>query len=83
MAIKKDRLCYLRVPTWGPFRLQFYCNGHGWLAPRLTAVGVGDWERAQVLADTLEPKHCIGFSIASPCSAVRSWRPLTSAIIGA
>ena len=25
-------LCYLRVPTWCPFRLQFYCNGHGWLA---------------------------------------------------
>ena len=21
-------LCYLRVPTWCPFRLQFYCNGH-------------------------------------------------------
>jgi hypothetical protein len=25
-------LVYLRVPTWAPFRLQFYCNGHGWLA---------------------------------------------------
>jgi hypothetical protein len=24
-------LIYLRVPTWCPFRLQFYCNGHGWL----------------------------------------------------
>ncbi|MCK7509657.1 MAG: hypothetical protein MZV70_40185 [Desulfobacterales bacterium] len=22
-------LCYLRVPTWAPFRLQFYFNGHG------------------------------------------------------
>jgi hypothetical protein len=21
-------LIYLRVPTWAPFRLQFYCNGH-------------------------------------------------------
>jgi hypothetical protein len=21
-------LIYLRVPTWCPFRLQFYCNGH-------------------------------------------------------
>ena len=21
-------LCYLRVPTWCTFRLQFYCNGH-------------------------------------------------------
>jgi hypothetical protein len=25
-------LIYLRVPTWCPFRLQFYCNGHSWLA---------------------------------------------------
>lgn len=28
-------LCYLRVPTWSPFRLQFYCNGHSLLASRL------------------------------------------------
>mgnify|MGYP005857042237 CR=1 FL=1 len=28
-------LCYLRVPTWCPFRLQFYCNGHALLAGRL------------------------------------------------
>jgi|SRR5215471_20744895 len=28
-------LWYLRVPTWCPFRLQFYCNGHNWLAPQL------------------------------------------------
>jgi hypothetical protein len=21
-------LVYLRVPTWAPFRLQVYCNGH-------------------------------------------------------
>ncbi len=25
-------LCYLRVPTWAPFGLQFYCNGHSALA---------------------------------------------------
>ena len=25
-------LCYLRVPTWAPFRLQFYFNGHHHLA---------------------------------------------------
>ena len=34
-------LIYLRVPTWAPFRLQFYCNGHNWLARRLTAEGIG------------------------------------------
>lgn len=28
-------LCYLRVPTWCPFRLQFYFNGHNLLATRL------------------------------------------------
>ena len=62
-------LIYLRVPTWCPFRLQFYCNGHSWLARQLTAAGVGftladnaflridDWERAQALADSLSPDH--------------------------
>jgi hypothetical protein len=60
-------LCYLRVPTWCPFRLQFYCNGHNWLASRLHAEGiafnmadnafvrVADIERAQQLADNLKP----------------------------
>jgi len=28
-------LCHLRVPTWCPFRLQFYFNGHNWLARSL------------------------------------------------
>ena len=60
-------LCYLRVPTWCPFRLQFYCNGHSWLARKLTAAGidfsmadnafvrVADLERAQALSDALKP----------------------------
>jgi hypothetical protein len=60
-------LVYLRVPTWAPFRLQFYCNGHSWLARRLTAEGIGyttadnafvridDWQRAQELADGFSP----------------------------
>ena len=34
--IDKDYgLCYLRVPTWAPFRLQFYFNGHNWLEKQL------------------------------------------------
>jgi hypothetical protein len=33
-------LCYLRVPTWAPFRVQFYCNGHSWLAQQLTKRGI-------------------------------------------
>jgi hypothetical protein len=60
-------LTYLRVPTWAPFRLQFYCNGHSWLAHQLTAEGIGfaaadnafvridDWHRAQQLADGFSP----------------------------
>jgi hypothetical protein len=60
-------LVYLRVPTWSPFRLQFYCNGHSWLARQMTAAGIGytmadnafvridDWPRAQQLADALSP----------------------------
>lgn len=60
-------LVYLRVPTWAPFRLQFYCNGHNWLARRLTAEGIAfttadnafvridDWQRAQELADGFSP----------------------------
>jgi hypothetical protein len=60
-------LMYVRVPTWCPFRLQIYCNGHSWLARQLTAAGIDyamadnafiridDWERAQQLADRLSP----------------------------
>jgi hypothetical protein len=55
--------CYLRVPTWAPFRLQFYCNGHAWLSNQLrkegiaftpldnTYVQIADLARAQELAD--------------------------------
>ena len=60
-------LCYLRVPTWCPFRLQFYGNGHSWLARKLMAEGIhfatadnafiriDDFARAQQLADALRP----------------------------
>ena len=56
-------LCFLRVPTWAPFRLQFYFNGHNELAARLLKAGVGfdmpdnalmnitDMNKAQRLAD--------------------------------
>lgn len=60
-------LCYLRVPTWAPFRLQFYCNGHNWLASLLQRSKVGfemhsnafvqidDFAKAQELSDSLHP----------------------------
>ena len=41
-------LCSLRVPTWCPFRLQFYCNGHSVVARQMSHA---DFERAQKLAD--------------------------------
>jgi hypothetical protein len=56
---------YLRVPTWAPFSLQFYFNGHSVLERRLRQEKVdytmldnsfarlGDYERAQQLADDL------------------------------
>lgn len=59
-------LCYLRVPTWCPFRLQFYCNGHNWLASQLRQQGIGfvqqdnaflqidDFERANEVAAGLD-----------------------------
>jgi hypothetical protein len=59
-------LCYVRVPTWAPFRLQVYFNGHGWLARQLRQAGIAfetadnaflylaDPGEAQRLADSLE-----------------------------
>jgi len=58
-------LGYVRVPTWAPFRLQVYFNGHSWLAQQLRGAGIdfamadnaflqiADPLRAQQLADTL------------------------------
>ena len=62
---KELGLCYVRVPTWLPCRLQIYFNGHNWLAAKLRQrnidctlidnafTGITDWERAQSLANSL------------------------------
>jgi hypothetical protein len=62
-------LCYLRVPTWCPFRLQFYCNGHNWLAAQLRQQGIAfemldnafthlaDYVKANDLAAHLDIEH--------------------------
>jgi hypothetical protein len=62
-------LCYLRVPTWAPFRLQVYFNGHNWLAGRLARAGIAytqldnafleiaEWGRAQQLADEFDVRR--------------------------
>jgi hypothetical protein len=61
-------LIHVRVPTWLPFRVQVYLNGHSWLACQLAAAGVSytlldnafsacaDWPRAQALADAFDPR---------------------------
>lgn len=60
-------LCYLRVPTWAPFTLQFYCNLHNWLAIQMRLAGIvfeqqdnafvriSDFAAAQALADAFDP----------------------------
>ena len=51
-------LIYLRVPTWCPFRLQFYCNGHSWLACQLTRrshLGLVHVISAMELCDSFSP----------------------------
>jgi hypothetical protein len=66
--IDKDMgLCYLRVPTWAPFGLQFYGNGHNVLAKSLSKNGISytmqensitsvkNWKTAQKLADEINP----------------------------
>lgn len=61
-------LCYVRVPTWCPFRLQFYFNGHNHLAAKLRDLGIKytlidnafvditDFAAAQKLADEMSIK---------------------------
>ena len=62
-------LVFVRVPTWCPFRLQIYFNGHEWLASQLRRQGIAyqlldnafleiaDWHRAQRLADSWSMKE--------------------------
>jgi hypothetical protein len=65
----KYGLCYLRVPTWCPFRLQFYFNGHNRLAAALDKAGIdyqlvdnaftsiADFDKAQRLANDLDTRE--------------------------
>jgi len=62
-------LCHLRISTWLPFWVQFYCNGHGYVARALAREGIdftlqdnaftacADWARAQTLADAFPVKE--------------------------
>jgi len=83
-------LCYLRVPTWAPFRLQFYFNGHNALAAMLDHKGIGyrlldntfvqcdDWDQAQNLVDRFKPEkiHRILDRVARTyCPVVKQFAP--------
>jgi len=58
-------LCYIRVPTWCPFKLQIYFNGHSLLAAQLSTqqieyvraenafVHIADFDRANQLGQKL------------------------------
>lgn len=62
-------LCYFRMPTWIPFRLQIYFNGHNSLASQLQKqkihykmldnafVDIDDFEEAQKIADRFSPEQ--------------------------
>jgi len=59
-------LCYVRVPTWLPFRLQIYFNGHNWLASKLKEQGISykmvdnafieiaDWGKANEIVENFK-----------------------------
>lgn len=59
-------LCYVRVPTWCPFRLQIYFNGHNWLTASLKKhdieytlidnafTKINSFSDAQILCDKLK-----------------------------
>lgn len=83
-------LSYLRVPTWAPFRLQFYFNGHNALATMLSNKGIGfklldntfvqcdDWNAAQVLSDGLKPEkihRILDRTAAQYCPVVKKFNP--------
>jgi hypothetical protein len=66
-------LCYFRIPTYAPFRVQFYFNGHNWLASKLREAGVAftladnafvsidNLAQAQALATSLSPEALHGY----------------------
>lgn len=61
-------LCYVRVPSWLPFKLQIFFNGHAWLSNELKKrkinyqlldnafTDIHDFERAQKISNELAPE---------------------------
>lgn len=73
-------LCYVRVPTWCPFRLQFYCNGHNWLARQLDRRRIGCWTtRSPPLTIFRKRNNWPMLGMRQGCTA--SWTNSPSAIV--
>jgi hypothetical protein len=86
---EKLGLCYVRVPTWAPYRVQIYFNGHSVLAAQLDKKGIGyvmadngfadieDFERAQALADRIDARqlHGIFEDLSRTFCPVSQWYP--------
>jgi hypothetical protein len=83
-------LCYVRVPTWCPFRLQVYLNGHHWLAVQLRQrhvdftlldnafTQVADWNHT-LPAEILPARPLSNLNSAKRLTGVSSQIPLGSA----
>lgn len=62
---KQLGLCFMRVSTWCPFRVEIYCNGHNILASELRSkdisfdlidnvfISISDFSKAQICSDSL------------------------------
>ena len=81
-------LGYVRVPTWCPFRLQVYLNGHHWLAAQLRQhridftlldnafTQIADWKQAQRLADSRQAEkihHKLDEFAQRYCPVIARW----------
>jgi hypothetical protein len=89
-------LGFLRLPTWAPFRVQFYVNGHSWLALQLKPENIayrlldnasGGSRRLATRPAEPPPKCAWTNSIVNwmtgRSATARSWPPCTGTATGA
>lgn len=84
-------LCYVRVPTWLPFRLQIYFNGHNWLASKLKEqnitfkmldnafIEIADWHTANQIVTEFkieELHHKLNSFASKYCPVYKSFNQL-------
>jgi hypothetical protein len=81
-------LCFMRVPTIAPYKIDFYYNGHNWLETKLRKAGIdyqkadnafthiADYEEAQKLSDRIrvEDLHkALDIFVKRYCPMPDSW----------